>query len=73
MLDTVVDKMVELYRFIHTSLSGSPKLSYNTYINESAEGSQQGGLSFLKFCDAVHPTLEESSSRTKMGYVDDST
>ena len=71
-LDTVADKMPELYRLIHASLSDSPKLSYNTYIIESAEGSQQGDrLSGLEFCDAVHPTLEESSSRTKLGYVND--
>ena len=71
-LDTVADKMSELYRFIHASLSGSPKLSYNTCLIESAEASQQEDtLSGLEFCDAVHPTLEESKSRTKLGYVDD--
>ena len=37
-------KMPELYCFIHVSLSGSPKLSYNTYIIESVEESQQGTL-----------------------------
>ena len=71
-LDTVADKMPELYRFIHASLSGSPKLSYSIYIIESANGSQQGEpLSGLEFCHAVHSTLEESASRTKLGYVDD--
>ena len=33
-MDTVADKIPELYRFIHASLSGSLKLSYNTYIIE---------------------------------------
>ena len=66
-LDTVADKLPELYRFIHAPLSGSPKFSYHTYIIESAEGSQQvDPLSGLEFCDAIHPTLEESSSRTKL-------
>ena len=38
MLDTVADKIPELYRLIHASLSDSAKVSYITYIIESAEG-----------------------------------
>ena len=58
-LDSVAYKIPELYRFIHASLYLSPKLSYNTYIIESVEESQQGDpLSGLKFCDADHPTQE---------------
>ena len=64
--------MPELYRFVHSSLACSPKLIYGTYIIESAEGSQQGdSLSGLEFCETVHPTLSEGSSRTKLGFVDD--
>ena len=64
--------MPELYRFTHASLACSPKLIYNTYTIESAEGSQQGDpLSGLEFCEAVHPTLSEGSARTKLGYVND--
>ena len=72
MLESVADKMPELYRFTHASLACSPKLIYNTYTIESAEGSQQGDpLSGLEFCEAVYPTLSEGSARTKLGYVDD--
>ena len=49
-----------------------PKLIYGTYIIESAEGSQQGDpLNGLEFCETVHPTVSEGSSRTKLGFVDD--
>ena len=41
-LESVADKMSELYRFTRASLACSPKLIYNTYTIESAEGSQQG-------------------------------
>ena len=63
--------MPELCRFVHSSLVCSPQLIYGTYIIESAEGSQQGDqLSGLEFCEMVHPTLSEGSSRTKLGFVD---
>ena len=39
-LETVADKMRELYPFAHSSLACCPKLTYSAYINESAEGSQ---------------------------------
>ena len=47
-------------------------LIYGNYIIESAKGSQQGDpLSGLEFCETVHPTLSQGSSRTKLGSVDD--
>ena len=64
--------MPELYRFVHSSLACSTRLINGTYIIESAEGSQRGDpLSGLEFCETVHPTLSEGSSRTKLGFVDD--
>ena len=48
------------------------KLTYGTYIIESAEGSQQGDpLSGLQFCETVHPTLSGGTARIKLGFVDD--
>ena len=50
-LETVADKIRELYRFIHSSLACNSKLSYSTHTTEAAEGSQQGDpLSGLEFC-----------------------
>ena len=38
----------------------------------SAEGSQQGDpLSSLEYCDATQPTLMATTSRNKLGFVDD--
>ena len=39
-LETVADKMPKLYPFKHSSLACCPKLTYDIYIIESAEGSQ---------------------------------
>ena len=66
--------MPELYPFTHSSLACAccPKLTYGTYIIESAEGSQQGDpLSGLQFCEMVHPTLSEGTAHTKLRFVDD--
>ena len=69
---SVADKMPELYRFVHASLDCSPKLSYGNDIIASTEGSQQGDpLSNVEYCNAVQPTLVETTSRTKLGYVND--
>ena len=71
-LETVATKMPDLYRFVRSSLACSSKLIYGTCIIESAEGSQQGDpLSGLEFCETVHPTLSEGSSRINLGFVDD--
>ena len=48
------------------------KNNNNTHTIESAEGSQQEDcLSGLEFCDTVHPTLAERTSKTKLDYMDD--
>ena len=71
-LISVADKMPELYCFVHASLDCSPQLSYGNDIIASAEGYQQGdSLSNVEYCDVVQPTLMETTSRTKLGYVDD--
>ena len=50
----------------------NPTLTYGTEIIKSKKGSQQGDpLSSLEYCDVVQPSLLETNSRTKLGYVDD--
>ena len=71
-LVSTANKTPELYRFVHASLACSPKLTYGSESIISDEGSQQGDpLSSLKYCDAAQPTLLAATSRTKLGFVDD--
>ena len=71
-MNSTANKTPELYRFVHASLACNPTLTYGTEIIKAKEGSQQGDpLSSLEYCDAVQPTLLETNSRSKLGYVDD--
>ena len=57
---------------MQASLESSPTLTYENEIIITTEGSQQGDpLSCLEYCDAAQPTLLATSSRTKLGFGDD--
>ena len=71
-LVSTADKTPELYRFVHATLACSPKIAYGNETIISDEGSQQGDpLSSLEYCDPAQPTLLSTTSRTKLGFVDD--
>ena len=68
----LVNHLPELCRFVHASLSCILKLTYGNETIISDEGSQQGDpLSSLEYCDATQPTLLATTSRNKLGFVDD--
>ena len=68
----LVSTAEKTHRFVHASLSCSPKLTYGNETIISGKGSQQGDLlRSHEYCDAAQPTLLATRSRTKIGFVDD--
>ena len=64
--------MPELYCFVNASCSSNPILTVVSQVIHSKEGFQQGDpLSFLGFCDAIHPTLTNLNSDLQIGLMDD--
>ena len=71
-LDSIADQMPELCCFVNASCSSNPILTFGSQVIHSKEGFQQGDpLSFLGFCDAIHPTLTSLNSDLQIGFIDD--
>ena len=74
MLQSIVDRVPELFPFCHAAYANSSVLYYGQYIIMSQEGPQQGDpLGPLLFCNSIHPLLISLSSALRLGYVDDVT
>jgi len=74
MLEMVLSKIPELYKFCHLAYSQHSFLSFGSDVILSQEGAQQGDpLGPLLFCLAVQPLLSSLSSILTLGYMDDFT
>ena len=74
MLDTVSNRLPQLYKFCWTSYNGDSILQIGDKSIISAEGVQQGDpIGPLLFCLTLHPLLSSLSSDVRIGYLDDVT
>jgi hypothetical protein len=73
-LDTVAEKIPQLYRFVHATYSCEAKLAYGSHTILSREGTQQGDpIAALEFCEAIQKLLLQLQANTRFGYMDDLT
>lgn len=71
-LQTVADKIPELYRFIHSTLASESILTFGNDTVISAEGAQQGDpLGSLEFCEAIQAILLDCCPGLTLSYIDD--
>jgi len=74
MLQTVFDRIPELYAITCSSYSVPSVLYYGPYSLLSQDGTQQGDpLGPLLFCDTFHPLLSSLTCDVTLGYLDDFT
>ena len=70
-LNSVAEKVPEVYRFCHSAYAGSSHLQFGDHVITSAEGVQQGDpLGPLLFCLTLQPVLSSLSSKLRIGYLD---
>jgi len=70
MLQSIVDRIPELFPYCHSAYANPSVLFYGQYIIMSQEGPQQGDpLGPLLFCNTIHPLLTSLGSVPRLGYT----
>jgi len=70
MLQSIADRIPELFPYCHSAYANPSVLVYGQYIIMSQNGPQQGDpLGPMLFCNTIHPLLTSLGSVLRLGYI----